>query len=172
VRCSRAPCQRGVLERHPNPMVVQSHVSGRGVKVLAEACGGSRARGREGLSGLPQHQKPARMGFGKGSTNYPPCPWAAPTPTFAKQYARREGILRHHLGICVRAFGMRRSRSIGLEKTHLQHVGIAAASNLDRAVAPAGGRFPCPHPHLGFSKALLGHLGVCKQCHSCARVKL
>jgi len=35
----------------------------------------------------------------------------------------------------VRAFGMRRSRYIGLAKTHLQHVGIAAAINLVRVVA-------------------------------------
>jgi hypothetical protein len=35
----------------------------------------------------------------------------------------------------VRAFGMRRSRSIGLAKTHLHHLGIAAAINLVRAVA-------------------------------------
>lgn len=35
----------------------------------------------------------------------------------------------------VRAFGMRRSRSIGLAKTHLQHIGIAAAINLARIVA-------------------------------------
>lgn len=35
----------------------------------------------------------------------------------------------------VRAFDMRRSRYLGLSKTHLQHVGIAAAINLVRIVA-------------------------------------
>ena len=35
----------------------------------------------------------------------------------------------------VRAFGMRRSRYIGLAKTHLHHLGIAAAINLVRVVA-------------------------------------
>jgi transposase len=35
----------------------------------------------------------------------------------------------------VRAFGMRRARYLGLTKTHLQHLGIAAAINLVRAVA-------------------------------------
>jgi len=35
----------------------------------------------------------------------------------------------------VRAFGMRRSRDIGLAKTHLQHLGIAAGMNVVRAVA-------------------------------------
>ncbi len=65
------------------------------------------------------------------------------TPTFAKQYARREGI-EATISQGVRAFGMRRSRYIGLEKTHLQHVGIAAAINLDRAVAWREGDFPAP----------------------------
>jgi transposase len=35
----------------------------------------------------------------------------------------------------VRAFGLRRTRYRGLEKTHLQHVAIAAAINIDRIVA-------------------------------------
>ena len=35
----------------------------------------------------------------------------------------------------VRAFGLRRSRYRGLEKTHLQHVATAAAINIDRIVA-------------------------------------
>jgi hypothetical protein len=54
---------------------------------------------------------------------------------------------------------MRRWRSIGLEKTHLQQVGIAAAINVDRAVAPARWRFPCSHPGLGFSTTFLCRLG-------------
>ena len=40
----------------------------------------------------------------------------------------------------VRAFGMRRSRYRGLDKTHLQHVAIAAAINIDRLVAWFDGR--------------------------------
>ncbi|GHP00445.1 hypothetical protein KSF_104920 [Reticulibacter mediterranei] len=35
----------------------------------------------------------------------------------------------------VRAFGMRRSRYLGLAKTHLQHLSIAAAINLVRVGA-------------------------------------
>jgi transposase len=35
----------------------------------------------------------------------------------------------------VRAFDLRRSRYLGLPKTHLQHVGIAVAINLVRVVA-------------------------------------
>jgi transposase len=56
------------------------------------------------------------------------------TLAFAKQYALREGI-EATISQGVRAFGMRRSRSIGLDKTPLQHLGIAAAINLVRAVA-------------------------------------
>ena len=56
------------------------------------------------------------------------------TPAFASQYALREGI-EATISQGVRAFGMRRSRYIGLAKTHLQHLGIAAAINVVRAVA-------------------------------------
>jgi len=35
----------------------------------------------------------------------------------------------------VRAFGLRRTRYWGVAKTHLQHVAIAAAINIDRIVA-------------------------------------
>ncbi|HEY7419546.1 MAG TPA: IS1182 family transposase [Ktedonobacteraceae bacterium] len=56
------------------------------------------------------------------------------TKTFTKEYAIRSGI-EATMSQGVRAFGMRRSRYIGLAKTHLQHVGIAAAINLVRVVA-------------------------------------
>jgi len=56
------------------------------------------------------------------------------TPTFTKQYAARSGI-EATISQGVRAFGMRRSRYIGQEKTHLQHLSIAAALNLVRIVA-------------------------------------
>ena len=45
--------------------------------------------------------------------------------------ARVEGTLSQG----VRAFGLRRTRYRGLEKTHLQHVATAAAINIDRLVA-------------------------------------
>ena len=53
---------------------------------------------------------------------------------FQQQYAARAGI-EGTLSQGVRAFGMRRSRYIGLAKTHLQHVLIATAINLVRVVA-------------------------------------
>ena len=49
-------------------------------------------------------------------------------------YQRRAGV-EGTLSQGVRAFGLRRTRYWGLAKTHLQHVAIAAAINLDRLVA-------------------------------------
>jgi transposase len=56
------------------------------------------------------------------------------TKAFSKQYALRSGI-EATMSQGVRAFGLRRSRYIGLDKTHLHHLGIAAAINLVRIVA-------------------------------------
>ena len=50
------------------------------------------------------------------------------------QYAQRAGI-EGTLSQGVRAFGLRRTRYWGVAKTHLQHVAIAAAINIDRLVA-------------------------------------
>jgi hypothetical protein len=57
---------------------VQCHVTGRWVKVPVEALGWSLTLGREGLSGLPHHQKPARSGFAEGWSIYPPYPIGVP----------------------------------------------------------------------------------------------
>ena len=49
-------------------------------------------------------------------------------------YKRRAGV-EGTLSQGVRAFGLRRTRYRGLEKTHVQHVATAAAINIDRIVA-------------------------------------
>jgi len=49
------------------------------------------------------------------------------------RYHQRAGI-EGTLSQGVRGFGLRRSRYVGLAKTHLQHVFIAAAMNLSRIV--------------------------------------
>ncbi|HEY5869733.1 MAG TPA: IS1182 family transposase [Candidatus Tectomicrobia bacterium] len=51
-----------------------------------------------------------------------------------QSYKRRAGI-EGTLSQGIRAFGLRRTRYWGLAKTHLQHVAIAAAINIDRIVA-------------------------------------
>jgi transposase len=50
------------------------------------------------------------------------------------QYAQRAGV-EGTLSQGVRAFGLRRTRYGGLPKTHVQHVAIAAAINIDHIVA-------------------------------------
>jgi Transposase DDE domain len=52
-------------------------------------------------------------------------------PAFAKKYQQRAGI-EGTISAGVRALHLRRSRYIGLAKTHLQHVLTAAAMNLIR----------------------------------------
>src|SRR5512134_3027294 len=56
------------------------------------------------------------------------------TAEFKEQYAARAGI-EGTLSQGVRAFDLRRSRYIGLAKTHLQHILIAVAMNLRRVMA-------------------------------------
>src|SRR5215472_6846356 len=56
------------------------------------------------------------------------------TPAFREQYAKPAGI-EGTLSQAVRRSEMRRSRYIGLARTHLQHLLTAAALNLIRAVA-------------------------------------
>ena len=53
---------------------------------------------------------------------------------FAAEYARRAGI-EGTLSQGVRAFGLRQARYRGVARTHLQHVGTAAAINLTRLSA-------------------------------------
>lgn len=53
------------------------------------------------------------------------------TPEFQQRYATRAGI-EGSLSQGIRAFGLRRSRYIGLAKTHLQHIVTAVAMNLVR----------------------------------------
>lgn len=53
------------------------------------------------------------------------------THEFKKQYARRAGV-EGTISQSVRIAGLRRSRYIGLAKTHLQHIATAAAINLMR----------------------------------------
>ena len=56
------------------------------------------------------------------------------TPAFALAYAARAGI-EGTLSLGLHACGLRRSRYIGLAKTHVQHLATAAALNLTRLAA-------------------------------------
>ncbi len=65
------------------------------------------------------------------------------TETFQQRYALRAGI-EATISQGVRAFDLRRSRYLGMPKTHLQHLGIAAAINLVRLVAWLDGDLLAP----------------------------
>ena len=52
-----------------------------------------------------------------------------------QQHSKRRAGVEGTLSQGVRAFGLRRTRYRGLDKTHLQHVATAAAMNIDRIVA-------------------------------------
>jgi transposase len=58
---------------------------------------------------------------------------------FWKKYQARSGI-EGTISQGVRAFGMRRSRYRGMEKTHLQHLIIATAINVVRLLAWLDGK--------------------------------
>jgi transposase len=55
------------------------------------------------------------------------------TDAFWQQYAQRAGI-EGTISQAVRTSGLRRSRYIGLAKTHVQAIGVAAALNIVRAI--------------------------------------
>lgn len=55
------------------------------------------------------------------------------TTAFAQQYAKRAGV-EGTISQGVRAFGLRRARYVGPAKTHLQHLLLAAAINVERAI--------------------------------------
>jgi transposase len=63
---------------------------------------------------------------------------AQTTAAFRKRYAKRAGI-EATLSQGVRAFELRRTRYIGLARTHLQHLATAVAINLARIVAALEG---------------------------------
>jgi len=53
------------------------------------------------------------------------------TKEFKEEYSRRAGV-EGTISQGVRAFGLRRSRYVGITKTRLQHFATAAAINLER----------------------------------------
>jgi transposase len=65
------------------------------------------------------------------------------TSAFTQEYNLRQGV-EATISQGVRAFGMRRSRYIGEAKTHLQHLGIAAAINITRLFDWLDGSGPAP----------------------------
>lgn len=65
------------------------------------------------------------------------------TPAFRARYAPRAGIEATHEQ-AIRRCGLRRTRYLGLARTHLQHIVTAAAINLVRLGAWWAGRGKAP----------------------------
>jgi transposase len=76
------------------------------------------------------------------------------TDAFVQQYARRAGI-EGTISQATRAFGVRRTRYIGLAKTHLQHILTAMAMNMVRALHWLAGDPPARTRHSAFAKLYL-----------------
>ena len=70
------------------------------------------------------------------------------TPQWQEKYNRRAGI-EGSLSQGIQCFGLRRTRYIGLAKTHLQHVLTGIAMNITRIVSLLMG---IPHAHTRISR--------------------
>ena len=76
------------------------------------------------------------------------------TEVFAQEYAHRAGV-EGTISQATRAFGIRQTRYIGLEKTHLQHVLTAMAMNMVRALRWLAGDPIAQTRHSAFAKLYL-----------------
>jgi transposase len=76
------------------------------------------------------------------------------TREFKERYAKRSGI-EGTISQGVRAFGLRTSRYLGTEKTHLQHVLIATAMNVARLFQWQMGQTPSQRPISRFASLAL-----------------
>jgi len=105
------------------PIIVQCATQTCAPCPVRAACTRATHRGRR--LGLPPRAEAAAVADARA--------WYASAEGKA-QYAQRAGI-EGTLAQGVRAFGLRRTRYWGVAKTHVQHVAIAAAINIDRIVA-------------------------------------
>jgi transposase len=105
------------------PIIVQFATQTCAPCPVRAACTRAKHRGRR--LGLPPRAEAEAVAAARA--------WYASAEGQA-QYAQRAGI-EGTLSQGVRAFGLRRTRYWGVAKTHLQHVAIAAAINIDRIVA-------------------------------------
>jgi transposase len=80
-------------------------------------------------------------------------------PAFAREYQQRAGI-EGTISAGVRALHLRRSRYLGLAKTHLQHVLTAAAMNLIRIGAWLGGTSLAQTRQSAFTKLMALPIGA------------
>jgi transposase len=123
----QATCPEGHTSTSWSPAVDRGHNEVIKIKFKAKDCGGcaSRPRCTQGLrrsiTVRPREQyealEAARL--------------REKSEEFKGEYAKRAGV-EGTISQGVRACGLRRSRSVGQAKTHLQHVATAAALNVNR----------------------------------------
>ena len=77
------------------------------------------------------------------------------TEAFKLLYAKRAGI-EGTMSVGVRAFGLRRSRYFGFEKTRLQHLAMASAMNLVRVADHLAGKPRAVTRLARFERVMLG----------------
>src|SRR5215813_2056092 len=126
-RCPQGPLSTAWWEhgggQGSRPIIVQFATQTCAPCPVRAACTRAKHRGRR--LGLPPRAEAEAVADARA--------WYASAEGQA-QYAQRAGI-EGTLSQGVRAFGLRRTRYWGVAKTHLQHVALAAAINLDRIVA-------------------------------------
>ncbi len=76
------------------------------------------------------------------------------TAEFKEEYRKRAGV-EGTISQAVRAFGMRRSRYIGIAKTHFQHLATAAAINIERVADWLAGETQEKTRRSAFTRAMM-----------------
>jgi transposase len=108
-------------DRHGNPTIHVAFAPGDCLGCAQRTHCTHAATGPRELSLRPEAQHAALQAARQRQT----------TPEFRAQYAQRAGV-EGTLSQGVRAFELRRTRYLGLPKTHLQHLATAAAIDLAR----------------------------------------
>jgi transposase len=138
----QARCPQGQTSVHWRPghnvsgdPVVRIRFDGATCRVCPtrQACTSARGAPRQLTIGLQSHHEALQTARHRQET-----------PEFAAQYALRAGV-ESSLSQGTRRFDLRRSRYLGLARTHLQHLLTATAMNIVRVIAwrrdePLGGR--------------------------------
>jgi transposase len=138
----QARCPQGHASVHWRPgrnvsgdPVVRIRFDGATCRVCParQACTSARGAPRQLTIGLQSHHEALQTARHRQET-----------PEFAAQYALRAGV-ESSLSQGTRRFELRRSRYLGLARTHLQHLLTATAMNIVRGIAwrkgePLGGR--------------------------------
>jgi transposase len=128
----RVTCPEGKVSSSWSPQVEPTGAASIAVKFRVQDCGGCAARAlctrsKQTARALKLHPREEHEALQAARARLE-------TAEGKRLYRRRAGV-EGTLSQGVRAFGLRRSRYLGLAKTHLQHVITAGAMNLARVTA-------------------------------------